>query len=211
MSVTTAGPPAAARSVVVVLLPVMAVVLVAFLVVGLALPVLPLFYVHDLAASDAWIGILGAAYSGGSVVGYVSLRQVARRRGGGSILLPALVAAAAATAALSFATWLPVVAVLALAAGIAGAGAQLAMFDAFMRTFPRELGVTFSSVDQSIQNLALVVAPNMGGFLAIAVGSRQALLVTAVVGFAAVALFALETVSVRAGRLRSGRAGQPTG
>jgi hypothetical protein len=168
--------------------------------IGLALPVLPLFYVHDLAASDAWIGILGAAGSAGSVLGYVSVRRLARRRGGTTILLPALVAAAAAYALMSVVDWLPAVAAIAFVSGVAGAGAQLALFDALMRSFPKDLGVTFSSVDQSIQNFALIVAPNLGGFLAVALGSRQALLVTASVGFVAVALFALEARSRRAAR-----------
>ena len=166
--------------------------------IGLALPVLPLFYVHDLAASDAWIGIIGAAGSAGSVLGYVTVRRIARRRGGTTILLPALVAAAASYAVMSLVDWLPAVAAIAFVSGVAGAAAQLALFDALMRSFPKELGVTFSSVDQSIQNFALIVAPNLGGFLAIALGSRQALLVTASVGFVAVALFALEARALRA-------------
>jgi hypothetical protein len=165
--------------------------------IGLALPVLPLFYVHELAASDAWIGIIGSAGSAGSVVGYVTLRQVARRRGGTIILLPALLAAASSTAALSLVSWLPAAAALAFLAGLAGAGAQLAMFDAMMRTFPKELGVTFSSVDQSIQNFSLIVAPNIAGFLAVALGSRVTLLVVASVGFLAVVLFALQARSMR--------------
>lgn len=171
--------------------------------IGLALPVLPLFYVHDLAASDAWIGIIGSAGSAGSVLGYVWLRQVARRRGGTSILLPALVAAAATTAGVGLVSWLPAVAAIAFVAGVAGAGAQLALFDRLMRTFPKELGVTYSSVDQSVQNFALIVAPTIAGFLAVALGSRQALLVTASVGFVAVALFALEARSLRASRAAS--------
>lgn len=179
--------------------------------IGLALPVLPLFYVQDLAASDAWIGIIGAAGSAGSVLGYVSVRRIARRRGGTTILLPALLAAASAIALLSVVDWLPAVAAIAFVSGVAGAAAQLALFDGFMRTFPRELGVTFSSVDQSVQNFALIVAPNIGGFLAVALGSRQALLVTASVGFVAVALFALESRSLRASRRDVRLADRPTG
>ena len=78
------------------------------------------------------------------------------------MLLPALLAMAAAPAVLSIVGWLPVVAAIAFVMGVAGAGAQLALFDAFMRRMPAEHGVTFSSVDQSIQNLAFVLAPNAG-------------------------------------------------
>jgi predicted MFS family arabinose efflux permease len=85
--------------------------------------------------------------------------------------------------------WLPAVAALAFVIGLAGAGVQLAMFDQFMRRIPSEHGVTFSSVDQSVQNLALVLAPNVGGVIAAAFGARVALLVVALVGAAAFALF----------------------
>ena len=103
------------------------------------------------------------------------------------LLLPALLATAAAPAVLSIAGWLPIVAALAFIAGVAGAAAQLALFDALMRRMPKEHGVTFSSVDQSIQNFAFVLAPNAGGFLAVAFGARTALLVVAVIGFVAFA------------------------
>ena len=94
--------------------------------------------------------------------------------------------------------WLPAVAAIAFVIGIATAGPQLALFDQFRRRIPKEHGVTFSSVDQSLQNFALVITPNIGGFLALALGVRGALLVVAAVGFAAFALFVLEARAARA-------------
>ncbi len=158
--------------------------------IGLALPVLPLFYVHEIRAPDAWIGIIGSAQSAGGVLGYLVVRQIARRSGGAMALLPAMLAAALAPAAMSAISLLPAVAALAFVIGIAGAGVQLAMFDQFMRRIPPEHGVTFSSVDQSVQNLALVLAPNVGGVLVAIFGARTTLLVVALVGAVAFALFA---------------------
>jgi MFS family permease len=160
--------------------------------IGLALPILPLFYVHEVAASDAWIGIIGGAGSAGSVLGYLVARQVARRRGPTLTLLPSMLVAAAAPAVLSFIGWLPAVAGIAFIAGIAGAGAQLALFDQLMRRIPTEQGVTFSSVDQSLSNLAIVIGPNVGGVLATVLGIREALVITAAVGFVAFVLFGLD-------------------
>jgi hypothetical protein len=160
--------------------------------IGLAMPILPLFYVHEVRAPDAWIGVIGAAQSAGAVLGYLAARQLARRRSGALALLPALLTTALAPAALAVIAWLPAVAAIGFVMGMAGAGAQLALFDAFMRRLPSEHGVTFSAVDQSLQNLALVVTPNIGGFLAVALGARGALILVAAVGFAAFALFALE-------------------
>jgi hypothetical protein len=172
--------------------------------IGISLPVLPLFYVQDLAASDAWIGIIAAAGSAGAVLGYLTARQLARRQSGEILLLPALFAMAATPAVLSVAGWLPIVTALAFIAGVAGAAAQLALFDGLMRRMPKEHGVTFSSVDQSIQNFAFVLAPNAGGFLAVAFGARIALLVVAAIGFAAFVLFAVDA-SIRRTRRAAAR------
>jgi hypothetical protein len=157
---------------------------------GLSMPVLPLFYVHEVNAPDAWIGIIGAASSAGGVLGYLAARQLARRRGAGMILLPSMLAMALAPAILSAIGWLPAVAALVFVLGLATAGVQLAMFDQLMRRVPMEHGVTFTSVDQSIQNVALVLAPNIGGVLAVAIGARNTLLIVALVGAAALASFA---------------------
>jgi predicted MFS family arabinose efflux permease len=104
-------------------------------------------------------------------------------------LLPSMLAMAAAPAVLSALGWLPAVAAISFVIGLASAGVQLAMFDQFMDRIPPEHGVTFSSVDSSVQNLALVVAPNLGGLLAIAIGVREALLIVALVGAVAFVLF----------------------
>jgi len=158
--------------------------------IGLSMPILPLFYVHEVKAPDAWIGIIGAATSACGVVGYIAARQLARRRGAAMTMLPSMLAMAVAPAVLSAIDWLPAVAAFGFVFGAAGAGVQLAMFDQLMRRVPLEHGVTFTSVDQSVQNVALVLAPNVGGVIAAASGARVALLVVALVGAVAFFLFA---------------------
>ena len=86
---------------------------------------------------------------------------------------------------------------MALVGGIATAGTQLAMFDELMKRVPRAHGVTFSSVDQTLQNLALILAPSAGGLLAITIGVRYGLVVATVVALVGFALFARDW---RAGR-----------
>ena len=157
--------------------------------IGLAMPLLPLFYVNEVHASNGWIGVIGASQSAGAVIGYLTVRQLSRRRTASGILLPALLIAAAVPAALSALSWLPAIATAVFVGGLAAAGAQLALFDELMRRIPREHGVTFSSVDQSVQNLALVVAPSVGGTLELAIGIRNGLIVTAIVALGAFALF----------------------
>ena len=158
--------------------------------IGLSMPILPLFYVHEVHAPDAWIGIFGAATSAGGVLGYLVARQLARRGGAAMTLLPSMIAAALAPAILAAISWLPAVAALGFVIGVAGAGVQLAMFDQLMRRVPLEHGVTFASVDQSVQNIALVVAPNVGGLLVALAGARTSLLIVGLVGALAFGLFA---------------------
>lgn len=141
--------------------------------------------------------MIGSAQSAGAVLGYIVARQLARRRGGAMTLLPSMLAAALAPAILSAIGWLPAVAAVSFVIGLAGAGVQLAMFDQFMHRLPPEHGVTFSSVDQSVQNFALVIAPNVGGVLAVALGVRETLLMVALVGAIAFVLFALEARPAR--------------
>jgi hypothetical protein len=160
--------------------------------VGITAPLLPLFYVHEIGAPDAWIGIIGAAQSAGGVLGYVFARRISLRRSGASVLLPSLLAVALVPAGQAALAWLPAVATLAFVSGLGAAGTQLALFDRLLTAIPRAHGVTFSSVDQSLQNLGLILAPTIGGVLAATIGVRQGLVVAALVIGLAFALFAID-------------------
>ena len=160
--------------------------------VGLATPLLPLLYVNEIHAPDGWIGIIGAAQSVGGVGGYLVARRISRRRSGAAVLLPSLLVAALVPAVMAPLGWLPAVAVVALVGGLATAGAQLALFNELMKRVPRTRGVTFSSVDQTLQNMALIVAPSAGGVLAVTIGVRYGLVVAAVVAVCGFVLFALD-------------------
>lgn len=164
---------------------------------GLATPLLPLLYVNEVHAPDGWIGIIGAAQSVGAVAGYIVARRISRRRSGFAILLPSMLVSALVPAVMASLNQLPLIATMALVGGIAGAGTQLALFNELMRRVPREHGVTFSSVDQSLQNFGLIVSPSVGGVLAATIGVREGLAVSAVVALIGFAMFAREW---RAGR-----------
>ena len=170
--------------------------------VAIAAPLLPLFYVNEVHAPDAWIGVIGSAQAAGGVLGYVAARRFALRRSGAGVLLPSLIAVAMVPVLLALVGWLPVVAMLAFVYGLATAGAQLALFDQLMRRMPAEHGVTFSSVDQTVQNVGLIVAPNLGGLLAATVGVRPGLVVAGCVIGLAFGWFAVDQdVGTRAPKL----------
>jgi len=115
------------------------------------------------------------------------------------VLLPALLGVALMPIMLANLTNLMAVAALAAISGVFTAGLNLGFFDELMKRVPARHGVTFTSLDYTVQNVALMVAPISGGLLATAIGLRAALVVTGAVGFCGFALFALaERTSRRA-------------
>ena len=157
-----------------------------------AAPLLPLFYIRELHASDAWIGVIGAAAAATQLVGYWAWRRLSMRRGTRPVLLATILGNAVAPAVLTLLGALPLVAVLAAFASIFAAGASLVLFEELMRRVPRRYAVTFTAIDQSTQNLAATVAPLAGGVLATQLGIRPALVAATAIGVAAFVLFSLE-------------------
>ena len=143
--------------------------------IALVTPLLPLYYVQEAHASDAWIGILGMVQAAALLVGYYGWRQLSRRRSSGFVLASTTIVWALYPAALATTTALPAIAVLLAASSLFTAGANLALFDHLMAVVPPHHGVTFVSIDQSEQNLARVVAPLLGGVLAVWLGAGPAL------------------------------------
>ncbi|MGE5642596.1 MAG: MFS transporter [Byssovorax cruenta] len=142
-------------------------------------PIMPLYLVHKVHASDAQIGTINMTSTLVMLVGYYLWPIVSRKRGGrlvllattlGGVLYPALSAAH------------PQVNLIILYAGIAGffqGGLDLVFFDELMRTVPAEYSATFVSLAQSMQYLSTIVAPLLGTWLATYIGLDGALWLSA--------------------------------
>lgn len=152
----------------------------------LAQPIMPLFFVREVDATDAEIGTVTMTMTLVMLAGYFIWPRASRKWGGrfvllattfGMILYPALTAAA------------PRVGWIILFAGVAGffqAGLDLVFFDELMKTVPPEYGATFVSLAQSMQYLSTVLAPLAGTWLAGYIGLGGALWLSAalrLVGF----------------------------
>lgn len=158
-----------------------------------AVPLIPLFYVRELGAPDAWIGIIATGQSLALLVGYQLWRRVSVEYGAALVLLSALLVNALYPATLSLADELILVAVLTAIAAVFSAGVDLALFDELMKRIPRPYGVTFTSIDTTLVNAASILAPLAGATLATAFGIRVALQVATLIGLVAVILFALDS------------------
>lgn len=155
----------------------------------LVLPLVPLFYVRELGATDAEIGVIATAQTLSLLVGYAIWRRVARRRGGRTVLRVATVGVALGPLLLSGLDAVVVVAVVMALSAVFQAGIDLAFFDEVMKTIPRELGATLTGVDQTAQNLVALLVPFLVVGLTATVGIRGGLVAASALLAVAAALF----------------------
>jgi len=155
----------------------------------LATPLLPIYYVREVQASDAWIGYFSTAQTATLLIGYFMWPKQSRRRGSRFVLLcstfglsfyPALVAATQTEVLLVL---------LAALAGVFQAGLELVFFDELMKTVPVEYSATFVSLAQSMTYLATVLGPLTGTWLSVQVGLTGALLMSTFIRLIGFALF----------------------
>jgi MFS family permease len=132
----------------------------------ISLPIMPLYLVRDVHATDAQIGVVTMAMNLVMLAGYYLWPRVSRNRGGRFVLL-------ATTFGMTFHPALSAITsrvdLIILYAGIAGffqAGLDLVFFDELMKTVPPEYSATFVSLAQSMQYLSMILAPLLGTWLA---------------------------------------------
>jgi MFS transporter len=145
----------------------------------LSQPIMPLFLVHEVRATDGQIGTVNMTLTLIMLIGYFLWPWVSRRRNGRFVLL-ATTLGLTFYPALSAAT--PQINWIILFAGIAGlfqAGLDLVFFDELMKTVPAEYSATFVSLSQSMQYLSMIVAPLLGTWLADYIGLGGALWLSA--------------------------------
>ena len=155
----------------------------------LATPILPLYYVREVEADDAWIGLINTAQMVVLVLGYFLWSRQHRSHGSrfvliwttsGLTLYPVLVAST---------QQVELMVVFAALAGIFQAGIDLVFFDELMKTIPVEYSATFVSLAQSIQYISASIAPIIGTVLATYIGLGGALMVSAAIRLIGALLF----------------------
>jgi hypothetical protein len=159
-----------------------------------AVPLFPLYYVREVQANDAWIGVFNTAQSAILLVGYFLWTRESRLRGSRFVLLwttfgmtlyPALVAVTAR------------VELIALYAGVSGifqAGLNLVFFDELMKTVPAQFSAIFVSLAQSLTYFAAILAPLIGILLADRFGLSAALIASALLRLVGFILFSRRRV-----------------
>ena len=150
-----------------------------FFALVLSQPIMPLYLVREVHASDSQIGTVNMTMTLIMLVGYFLWPWISRRRGGRFVLL-ATTLGMTLYPALSAAT--PHIELIIFYAGIAGlfqSGLDLVFFDELMKTVPPEYSATFVSMAQSMQYLSMILAPLLGTWLADYIGLGGALWLSA--------------------------------
>jgi hypothetical protein len=157
--------------------------------IRIASPLIPLWYIREAHAPDAWIGIIGTAQSLALLVGYYGWRRVGRRYPNRRLLIIVTLGIALYPALLLASRDLVIITAVTAYGSLIGAGFDLVLFDELMKTIPAKLAVTFSAFQTSVSNLAAIIAPLAGGVLADLVGIGPGLFVAAVITLMGALLF----------------------
>lgn len=145
----------------------------------LSLPIMPLYLVRDVHATDSQIGAITMTMNLVMLAGYFLWPRVSKQRGGrfvllattfGMMLYPALTAAT---------TRVDLIILYAGLAGFFAGGLDLVFFDELMKTVPAEYSATFVSLAQSMQYVSTIFAPLIGTWLAGFIGLGGALWLSA--------------------------------
>jgi len=146
---------------------------------ALSLPVIPLYYVKNVHATDSQIGTFNMTMTMVMLVGYFMWPVLSRKYSGRFVLLATtfgMILHPALTASTTSVEWIIVTAAVA---GLFQGGLDLVFFDELMKTVPTEYGATFVSFAQSMQYFSTVLAPLLGTWLANYIGLGGALWLSA--------------------------------
>lgn len=162
----------------------------------LVAPLLPIYYVRQLNATDSSIALINIAANITVILGYSFWTYQSRARGSRIVLLATTfgVSLFPIMTGLTSSVWpIPLYAGLA---GVFQAGLNLVFFDELMKRIPPEYSASFVAVAQSLQYMSSIVAPMIGTALAELIGINLALLVGGAVSLAGFALYYFEKAPV---------------
>ncbi len=157
--------------------------------VALSAPLIPLYLVRVVNASDRWISIINMTQTAILVIGYFLWTRLGIRKGTRAILIWTTFGLSLYPffLALTTSTWH--IAIIAGFAGIFQAGLDLVFFDELMKVVPIEYSALFVALAQSIQYLSAIASPLIGSWIAEQFSLQIGLFVAAGVRFCGFILF----------------------
>jgi hypothetical protein len=145
--------------------------------VAMGMPLLPLYWVRVVEASDAAIGLITLANSAVLLVAYAIWSATTRRVGVGKALLVSSLGIALYPLAVAATTEIWILALLAGLVGFFVAGNDLVNFDLLLSSIPTDHQAMLVGFYQTLQNSALFIMPLVGTLLADQIGLTGALVI----------------------------------
>ena len=160
-----------------------------FSALALSAPILPLYLVKEVGASDSQIGSINMIFTLVMLLGYFLWPWVSKRRGGRFVLLATTLGMVLYPALTATTRHVESIMIFAGVAGLFQSGLDLVFFDELLKTIPAGYSATFISLAQSMQYLSIIIAPLVGTWLADSFGLGGALLVSSGLRFLGFLLF----------------------
>jgi MFS family permease len=151
--------------------------------IQLSAPLIPIYLVRVVKASDSWISIITMSQTAILIIGYFIWTRMSRRKGSRAVLLWTTLGISLYPLLITFTIVPWQIALFAGFAGIFQAGLDLVFFDELMKTVPIEYSAVFVSVAQMMQYLAAILAPMLGTLLADTISIQAGLIGAAILRF----------------------------
>ncbi len=164
---------------------------------AMLIPILPLYLVRVVEASDSWIAAISMSQTAIVIIGYLIWVRSSRRNGTRPILIWNTLGSALFPIAVALTHDVVLITVLAGVNGIFQAGLNLVFFDELMKTVPAEYSSTFVALAQGLQFFSSVLSPLVATAIGDAFGFWVALVISGGVQFAGFAMFALNWPAVK--------------
>jgi MFS family permease len=152
-------------------------------------PLIPLFWVRRLQATDPQISLIVTATSGASVVGALLMRRLIARFGRERAATTAACGYALYPLLTAFTTGVWQVIPWAILGGFFSTMITISLFDNLVSVTPAEDRTNYIAVYNILIYLSLVVGPLSAGFLARGNSGQLGLVIAAGVGFVAALMF----------------------
>jgi MFS family permease len=171
-----------------------------------AIPLIPIYYVKEAQASDAWIGAINTVQLIIMVFGYTYWMRKARgSMPNHTILLWTTLILGLYPALIASTHQLFLIILIAGLAYFFQAGLDLVFFDELMRLVPPEDSIQYVSLAQSVQYIGMIGGPILGSIVASWLGLAGALYVAAGIRLLAFFLFFFHPESASDDRQENGR------
>jgi hypothetical protein len=159
---------------------------------ALAAPLLPIYYVREINASDYWIALIQIAANTTVIIGYFLWTNQSRRKGSRMVLLATTFGSALYPILVGVSSQVWPVVIFSALNGVFTAGLNLVFFDELMARIPPDHTPTFVAVAQTLQYFSMIAAPLLAPLLSEKLGFSNALILAGGICLLGFVFFVLE-------------------